>query len=385
VGAGLAARSFVALTRVDPGLRAGGVMTMTTLLSTQRYPELARVRGFYDEAVRRVEAQPWVEAAAITTFLPMGGNNWENGIAIEGREQRGAADVAVAGVRAVSPGYFRAIGATMRAGRGPTAADAAGAPPVVVVNEDLVRRYWPGARPADVLGRRIKLGDAADQTEPWLTVVGVAADVKHAGLASETRPELYVPFAQYPEWALRVAGRGMAFVVRSAADPATVVRGVRQEVAALDPTLPLSNVRPLDELVADSVAEPRFRTVLLAAFALLAVALAAVGVYGVISYAVAQRTRELGVRMALGAGRGQLLRLVLGEGLGLAAWGVAAGVLAALAATRAMRGLLYATSPTDPLTFAAVSLLVLAVAAAAAYLPARRAARVDPMVALRAE
>ncbi|HKG92852.1 MAG TPA: ABC transporter permease [Gemmatimonadaceae bacterium] len=383
VGAGLAARSFVALAAVDPGFRAGGVMTMRTMLTEQRYPELARVRTFYGEALRRIEAQPWVEAAAVTTHLPMAGDNWENGIAIEGRQTRGSADGAVAGVRAISPHYFRAVGTALRAGRPPAETDVAGAPPVVVVNEELARRYWSGARPADVVGRRLKLAD--DPDEPWFTVVGVAADVKHEGLGAETRPELYVPYAQFPEWALRIAGRGMVFAVRSSADPATVERGVRQEVAALDPALPLSDVRPLATLVADSVAQPRFRTVLLAAFALLAVSLAAVGVYGVIAYAVAQRTRELGVRMALGAGRPQVVRLVVGEGLGLAAWGVAVGLAAALAATRTLRGLLYATSPTDPATFAAVSLLVLAVAVIAAYLPARRAARVDPMVALRSE
>ena len=383
VGAGLALRSLIALGAVDPGFRPQGVMTMTTLLSQQRYPEVPRVRAFYDEVVRRVAAQPWVEAVGITTHLPMSGQNWENGIVVEGWQGSSPQDAAVAGVRGVTPDYFRAIGNPLRAGRAPTARDDAGAPAVLLVNEAMAKRYWPGVPLADVPGRRVKIAD--DPGEPWRTVVGVVADVRHGGLESETRPELYLPFAQYPDWAVSLAGRAMSFAVRSSADDGAVVRGVRQEVTALDRDVPLSQVQPLAELVDESVAQPRFRTFLLAAFAVLAVSLAAVGIYGVIAYAVAQRTREIGVRVALGAGRAQVLRLVVGEGLRLAGLGLAVGLVASLAATRVLRGLLYGTSPTDPATFAGVSLLVLTVAFVAAYLPARRAARVDPMVALRGE
>jgi predicted permease len=266
----------------------------------------------------------------------------------------------------------------MARGRGLTAADHADAPLVALVNETMARTLWPGADP---LGRRFRLGG---DERPWTTVVGVVRDVRSGGLREPAAPEFYVSLAQFRRFAGWTRS-SMTLVVRTAGDPARLAPSVRRALAATDPELAAADVRTMRQVVDRSVAQPRFTMLLLSTFGGVALLLAAVGVYGVISYGVAQRTREFGIRTALGARRADVLRLVLGQGLGLAALGVGLGLVGALAATRALRSLVFAVRTTDPATYAAIAVLLLGVAALASLVPARRATRADPTRALRQE
>ncbi len=373
-GAGLLVRSLLRLQDVDPGFRAAGVLTARVGLPAARYPDGAAVTAFLDRALDRIRALPGVRDAAGISFLPFGGPGIATGFHRLDAPPPTAGEEATADVRPVTPGYFRTLGIPRLAGRDFTAADGADAAPVAVVSAELVRTAFPGEDP---LGRRIHV--AVGPAEGVVArIVGVVGDSKFSALDATTRPAVYLPQAQLSFGLL-------SFVVRTDGDPLALAGDLGAAVREIDPALPVADVAPLDRVVGETLARPRAVSAVLSAFALLALLLAAVGVYGVMAYSVARRTREIAVRMALGATAGSVLGRVLGEALRLVLAGVAAGLLAAAALTRLLGRLLFETAPLDAPTFAGTALVLLAVAALAAYLPARRGARVAPARALRAE
>jgi putative ABC transport system permease protein len=380
LGAGLLVRSFLRLLSVDPGFRTESVLTVDISISTSEYPEVEQVVGFYDQLIERVQGLPGVQEAGAVTGLPLATTRGDLNFRIEGRPVPEGDVSPRADWQVVTPGYFRAIGMQLLRGRGIEPTDAADAPGVVVINETTVRRYWPNEDP---IGQPIELGGGAGPE--WPRVVGIVRDIRHEGLATEPNAEMYVPHAQFRVWDSGAPIRGLTLTLKTAAEPAALAGAVHREIRALDPGLPVREFTTMQQVRAESVARPRFLTALLAAFSVVALTLAAVAIYGVISYTVTRRTHEIGVRMALGARRRQVAGMVVRQGLILAAVGVGIGLLGGLAATRLLSGLLFGVSPTDPLTMVAVPLGLIAVALLAAYLPARRATRVDPMVALRAD
>ncbi|HEX8272227.1 MAG TPA: ABC transporter permease [Longimicrobiaceae bacterium] len=374
-GAGLLIRSFVRLQEVDPGFRTEGALSFTLSLPSAAYGEDAARAAFYERLLERLEGLPGVRSAAAVSQLPMGGSAQFLTFAVDGRAPVQPGNDPAAQVLRATPGYFRSLAIPVERGRAFSEQDRAGTPRVVVLNRAAVRRFFPGEEP---LGQRILMALGADTvTVPW-EVVGVVGDVRHFGVEAEAQPAMYFPQAQAP------AG-SMGVVVRTAVAPLSVAGAVRREVRALDPNLPLGDLQPLEQLTADSVSQPRFYMLMLCIFAGVALALAAIGIFGVISYSVAQRTREIGVRVALGADPASVLRIVVGGALGLAALGVGIGLLGALAGTRVLSGLLFGVAATDPATYAGVAVVLLAVAGLASWLPARAATRVDPAIALRAE
>jgi putative ABC transport system permease protein len=374
VGAGLLLKSFVRLTRVSPGFEPARVLTMRLGLPGVRYPEPRKKAEFYESLLGRVRALPGVEAAGATISLPLGGSNLSvgRGFIREGQSER-PGEGTNAAYFVVTPDYFRAVRVPVVRGRAFDERDTEDAPKVIIVNETLARRHFAGE---EAVGRRIRMhADEKFERE----IVGVVGDVKARTLDAETGPQVYVPHRQDGGWG------SMSLAVRTAGDPAALTAAVREEVRALDRALPVYDVKTLDDVVAASFADRRLLSTLIASFGVAALLLASVGLYGVISYTVGRRTHEFGVRMALGAAPADVLRLVLRQGLGLALVGVAAGVVAALAAVRLMSSLLYDVSASDPYIFTLVPLLLVAVALLACYLPARRATRVDPVEALRYE
>jgi putative ABC transport system permease protein len=357
---------------------------MRLSLPAGAYPTSSRTRDAYDQILAEIRQLPGVRAAGAITGLPLTGTRGDWNFAIEGKappapgEQGPTADW-----QAATPGYFEAMRIPLRRGRAVAAEDRLPGRPVVVINETTARRYWPGEDP---LGKRIRLGGTADSLAR--EVVGVVGDVKHKGLDQETRAEMYMPYAQFlstvPD-TVGAAPRAMTLVIRTDGDPTQLVAAVRAIIGRVDSQLPVSQVRTLDDVFAASVSTPRFTTVLLAAFGGLALVLAALGVYGVISYSVAQRSQEMGIRMALGARAADVMGLVVAQGMRPAVIGLVAGMAAATAATRLMRQFLYGVSETDVASFAAgVAVLALA-GLVATIIPARRATRADPLAALRAD
>jgi putative ABC transport system permease protein len=375
VGAGLLVRSFGHLTAVDPGFRPGGVLTLQIPLGGAQYDDEARMIAFYASALERVRALPGVVAAGAVSNLPLSGNENISGFIVEGMARPESGRMPMGDRREATPGYFEAMGIRLQRGRLFREGDVNGAPRVAVVDETLARTYWPGADP---IGKRIHRGDFGDKNPNWITVVGVVDNVRNSGLHVEPRPQLYLPHAQS-------RGRQMAIAVRAQGDPARLAKAVGGAIHSVDPDQPVSEVMTMEQMVDRSLAGRRFNLVLLALFAVLAVILAAVGIYGVMSYSVAQRTREMGLRMALGAQRSAVLGLVVREAGLLALLGLGAGVALSLAATRVMASLLFGVGANDPVTLAAVSAALALVSLAAAYVPGQRATRVDPMVALRAD
>jgi putative ABC transport system permease protein len=368
VGAGLLARSFARLQAVDLGFDPRGVLTGYVVPPAAKYPGPEHMLAFYDMLADGVRGLPGVAVGGLSSNLPLPGGDSDISFTIEGRPApSGPADVPVAWYRLVSPEYFRAIGMTMVSGR---AFEGREPTPVVIINETMARRYWPDTNP---LGARLS-GDGPDG--PWFTVVGVVRDVKTRGPAATPQVEMFLPYHFLPE-------RGMEIVLRASGDAAGLTGALRRVVREIDPDVPVRNIALLEEQVAESVSQPRFLSTLLAVFAIAALSLAALGVYGVMSYTVLQRAPEIGIRMALGADRAHVVRQLLGEGVRLALAGMAAGVAAALLLVRLVTSLLFGVEPTDPLTFAFTAILLLAVALLASYVPARRAADVDPLVALR--
>jgi putative ABC transport system permease protein len=375
VGAGLMLATLVRLRSVDAGFDDTSLLTFQVSLSDARYREPHTRRAFYDgvlEAARRLRG---VSGAAAVMRLPLAEGPVNRGLFIDGGPPRLPGEDHSIDYQVVSADYLSTARVPLRRGRALTESDAEGAPRVVVINEAAVRRYFPNQDP---IGRLVGMGDGDDR-ENWRTIVGVVGDVRHRGPDQVATPMAYAPYRQDREsWNM------MSFVLRTSVDPRSLASAVVPLVRAVDPDQPVSNVRTMDEVRDAAVLRPRFLATLLGVFAASAVLLAAVGIYGLMSYTTAQRTQELGVRMALGASRPAVLRLVLGEGARLAAVGVVLGLGAALAVSRLISGMLFAVKPTDPLTLAAVSAAVAAVAALASWLPARRASRVDPARALRA-
>jgi putative ABC transport system permease protein len=379
---GLLIRSFWLLQQVDPGFDAGNVLTFQIALPDARYPEEPQVVAFYQRLVDRLRILPGVESAAAAWGLPPKRDLLANDTEFEGVPEPPNGPVHnVDYWQFVTHDYLKTLKIPIVNGRGFLPSDAAGTPGVVLVNETTAKLFWPGKDP---LGRRLRASAPPDVQPPWLTVVGVVKDVKQAGLEAKTGTEVYFLQAQMPE-TLGGASDDMYLLVRTGGDPMSLVSQARREVRALDPSLPLADVRSLERVVFESVAQPRFVTSMALLFAAVALALAAVGTYGVLSYSVEQRTQEIGVRMALGAQGSQVLGMVLAQGAGLVVVGLVLGIVLALALQRVLAGMLFGVAATDPTIFAAVVVVLAAVSLLACYLPARRATRISPLVALRYE
>jgi len=381
IGAGLMIRTLAALGGIDLGFNPDRVLTMQVTIPSAGYPSNESVVNFFGELTERVKALPGVAAAGVVRALPLATTVGDFDVDVDGyqeapgREARGDLQVA-------SDGAFEAMGMRLVRGRWFTTADTMASVPVAVVNETMARTYWtdPGA----VIGGRIRVGNPTNR--PWATVVGIVADERHNGVTAIVNEKFFIPHTQWP---VVTAGgdpiRSVFVVARTAGDPMQVAGAVRREIGQMDASVPVADVRTMQEVVAAALATPRLTGFLLGAFAALALALAAVGLYGVLAYLVSQRTQEIGIRLALGADRSAVLAMVLRHGLSLAGAGVVIGLMGALALTRLMQGLLYDVRPTDPITFAAVTAVLLLVALTASVLPALRAVRVSPTVALRTE
>jgi len=376
VAAGLMLRSLGNLLSVDPGVRTDRVLVVSFGLPPARYAEPQRVRTFCRELLSSVRAMPGVEAAGLVNEVPMGGANTRRAFIVEGGAMRpdGRPDMANVGFRTADAGYFAAIGMPLRRGRLLDDRDESAPSPVVLVNETMARRWWPGRDP---LGKRIALATAPDEFSEWMTIVGVVGDVRHLGPRQPPQAEIFVPTTGLP-------GRN-ALVVRTTVPPATVVPGIRRAVATLDAELPLGAVQGMDDLLAEATGPARVTSGLLTGSALLALALAMLGLHGVVSYAVTQRTHEIGLRVALGATGAAVLWLVVRHTLTLAAAGTAMGLAGAWALSRLLSRQLVGVSPTDPVAYAGAAAAVGLVALAASWIPARRATRIDPVTALRCE
>ena len=374
VGAGLLINSFMKLSSVDPGYNPENVLTFQVSLPQARYPDAQRIQ-FYDQLGGELRQLPGVASAGMANTLPLQPGVMRISLMIQGRPAPTRPEEMVLGdIRIVSPDYAEAMGVKVLDGRDFNAGDRAGQPNVAMINKTMARRHFADENP---IGQRVRLGGP----NPW-EIVGVLDDVRHSGLDAEPQPEIYMDYRQ-ARGELQRGPSGMFFAVRTAEEPGALAGSVRSLVQRLDANLTIDNVATMEQRVADSVARPRFYAVLLGIFASVALTLAAVGIYGVMAYSVSQRTREIGIRVALGAPRREVLGLVLRQGLTLAAIGIAAGLAGALAVTRYLENMLFGLTPFDPSTFAAVSVLLAAIALIACYVPARRATRVDPIVALR--
>ncbi len=375
IGAGLALKSFFRLQQVNPGFDASQVLTASISLPSSKYPEGQQVVNFFHQVIERIESLPGVEAVGGVNYSPLSSNNMSAAFTIENHPVEDGQEP-LAMFRAVTPGYFQALRIPLKQGRLFNEQDRRGRPGVLLINETMARRYWPDENP---LGQRLTLSVSLDDDEPkaW-EIVGVMGDVKHSAIDAPPQPEMWIPEDQQ-------AWRGLTLAVRSTTNPQTLAAAIRQEVQAVNPDQPVGTIQPMEKLVSDSTAQSRFYAFLLAIFASLALVLASLGIYGVMAYTVNQRTKEIGIRLALGARGGDVLGLVVGQGMRLALAGLALGVAGAMVLTRLMSSLLYEVSATDPLIFIFTSLLFTCVALAACFIPARRAAKTDPLAALRNE
>jgi putative ABC transport system permease protein len=336
---------------------------------------MERRSAFYTDLIQRVQSLPGVRSAAVTTNLPLYRQGNSIGIGIEGQPAPPPGQERIIVTRIVSPGYFDTMGIQLLRGRQLTEQDTETTPNVVVISEAMARRYWPGE---EAVGKRIAAGRIR-KPEDWIHVIGVVKDVRQFELIADPKPQMYLSYRQAGFFDTR------DLVVKTDVEPATLAAAVRKTVWEIDKDQPVSNIQTMEEILADSIARQRFSMLLLAIFAAVALVLAGVGIYGVMSYSVAQRTHEIGIRMALGAQTGAVLKLAVGYGLKLVIAGLVIGLIAAFALTRVMSTLLFGVTATDPATFTLISLLLIAVAALASYVPARRATRVNPIIALRYE
>ncbi|MGH7676874.1 MAG: ABC transporter permease [Gemmatimonadaceae bacterium] len=375
IGASLLLRSFIELRRIDLGFRQEPALTVRLSLPASSYAGTPEVIAFYRTVRQRLGELPGVQSVGATRLLPLTGTIGDWSITVEGRETR-PGENPNGDWQVVTPGYFESMGVKLVQGRFVTDADHENAPLVATVNETMAKRYWPSE---SALGKRFHLGTG---TQPWITIVGIVGQVRHNAVTELSRGEMYVPHAQWGA-AGASAPRGMTFVIRTAGDPLGMLGYVRQAVRSLDPNLPLSDIKTLERVADDSVSQARFTTLLLGLFAALALTLAAIGIYGVISLLVTRRRQEIGIRIALGAKPSSVLTMVLRRGFVLTGTGVLIGVGTALLLTRLLTAFLYGVSPFDAATFALVPLVLAAVALLACLIPAGRAATVNPVVALR--
>jgi predicted permease len=379
IGAGLMIRSLSQLGRIDLGFEPEGMLTMRLSIPEARYDTPEKVVEYYRQLVERVRQTPGVVSAGVVRVLPLATSIGDFGLDVDGYQEAPGRN-AKGDWQIVSDGAFEAMGTRLTRGRWFTSRETTASQPVAVVNETLARTYWPDLDV--VVGGRIRIGS---MNNPWVTVVGIVADERHNGVTAAVKEKFFIPHSQ---WHVVTGGnlvRNAFLVVRTADEPLSVAGAVRNEVRALDPNIPVANIRPMTDVVATAMATPRLTGFLMGGFAAIALVLAAVGIYGVLSYLVARRTHEIGIRLAVGADRSQVLAMVLRQGLTLAGAGIAAGVVAAFLLSRVMQSLLYEVQPADPLTFALVPLALVVVAFVASAVPAFRATRVSPLVALRTE
>jgi putative ABC transport system permease protein len=372
IGAGLLLRSFMALQDVSPGIRSENLLIAQVSLSGERYRDDTATRTFYRELLDGVLAIPGVETATLSSTVPPGQGGFSENITIEGSRN---AENPVVLLPIVHPEYFRTMGIPLMAGRYFTAADTAESPRVTMISETMARRYYPDQ---NAVGRRLRIGGRERPDAPWLEVIGVVGDVRYRGLDVDAEPVFYVPHAQNTM-------RAMYLVLRTSLPPSSLRSAVGQQVAALDSKVPFPEFHRVEDLLYESVAQPRFRTVLVAGFAFVALAIAGVGLYGVMAYGVTRRVREIGIRIALGAQSGAVLSMILREAGMLALIGMTAGIAGALALQRLVSGFLFGIAATDVPTFAGVLAVLSGTCLLASYIPARRAARVDPLISLKAE
>jgi putative ABC transport system permease protein len=376
VAAALLSRTLFSLLKTDGGFKAEHVLTFEMSLPSTKYPDANRIVALYQEALQSFRSIPSVLSCGIVHTVPLDGATEGSQIRIPDRpasndpEKRPFANYNIA-----SPGYFAAVGTPLLRGRDFLESDTADSTPVVVINDAMAKKFWPEEDP---VGKQVGLGSTRF---PLMTIIGTVADVKHLSLRESPGPEMYVPYTQKPYPSMLI----MHVVLRSAGDSESLTGSVREVISRLDPDLPIAKVTTLETLVNNSLAQPRFSMLLMASFGGLALLLACTGIYGIISYSVAQRTREIGIRLAVGAQPRQVLGMILGQGVRLAGLGIVIGLTAALSAMHVMTGFLYGVQATDPITFVGITLLFVVVALLACYLPAQRATRVDPLIALRYE
>jgi putative ABC transport system permease protein len=370
IGAGLVLKSFVKLRAVDPGFNASNVLTLRLALPANRYGTPDTQAAFYRDLLDRVQALPGVQDAGLTSELPIIGEQDDTAVYFPGaKEESGLANATIIHYSTVSPNYFAAMQIHLVAGRGFNDRDTGKAPPVAVINDKMAREYWPGANP---IGKTFQTGDK------WWTIAGIVANIHHAGLDSKLTPEIYLPYQQFPSPSVHL-------VVRTIERQGQLVASIRQAVLSLDRNQPIYDVRTMKAGIAASLNLQQVAAGLCGTFAVVALILATIGIYGVMSYVVSQRTHEIGIRMALGAQQQDVIRMVVGRGAWMIAFGLGIGALSAAGVTQLMTDLLFGISPTDPSTFAGLAAFLAAVALVASYVPARRAARVDPVIALREE
>lgn len=372
IGAGLLVRSFAQLLSVKPGFEPHNLLTMMVPTTGDKYEEGEPVRAFYREVINRVKALPGVENVAIVSNLPFGGNGDRSGFHMEQKPLANPGEAPSAERYGISPDYLQTMGIAVLRGRGFNDQDSANAPPTALISETAARRFWPNEDP---IGVRIRLGGT---DSPLRTIVGIVGDVSHQGLDDQPDMQVYVPHNQWTD-------SYMQLVIRTSVEPALLAAAVRNQIREVDANLPVYQIATMKQLISHSMAQRRFTMVLCGVFAGVALLMAAIGIYGVMAYTVSQRTQELGIRVALGAQSSDVMKLVIGQGMKLAVSGVAIGLLGAWALTRLMKSLLFGISVTDPLTFGGIALLLTLVALLACWIPARRATKVDPMIALRCE
>ncbi len=374
ISAGLLIKTVIRLRDVNTGFNPENLLTMTVALPNAKYPNAPAWIAFYNQIIERIESLPGVKAAGVTSVLPFSGNFDGRGLAVETRPKPRGEEISV-DLYIATPGYLRAMGIPLLEGRSLTEQDVEAAQLVALVNKTMAEELWPND---DAIGKRIKFPGSDKRPQPWRTVVGVVSDVAQYGLDRKPPMQLYLPESQFPT-------SFMTLVVRTGSDPAGMTAAIRNEILAVDKDQAVFKIASMEQLLGDSISLRRFSMLLLIIFAGIALTLAAVGIYGVISYSVSQRSHEIGIRIALGAGRKDILKLVVGQGMTLTLAGVAIGLAAAFGLTRVMAGLLFGVSATDPVTFVLISVVLAGVALGACFVPARRATKVDPMVALRYE
>ena len=378
IGAGLLLRSFLLIEEVPLGFEPQNVLTFRVIPRGERYSQLSQRATFYRQAVERIEAMPGVKSAAGVSFIPLTFARGSKGFTLDGRAPSAPGQIPMANYDVVTPGYFSTMQIPLRGGREFSWADTSEGQPVVIINKTMAERYWPGADP---LGQRIRQGGPTDTEFPWLTIAGIVGDVREFDPLTPPRPTMYFPATQLPD----TGGVLRDWVIKTKENPGVVAASIPTAIWDIDKDLPVTRIKTMENVRSQAVATQRLNLLLFASFAMLALVLATIGIYGVTSYGVAQRTREIGIRVALGARSREVVRLAVAQGLGAAACGLLLGLLAALGVARLMRSMIYGVGSTDPVTYLGVALLLALVAIVACYLPARQAARVDPVIALRYE